>query len=249
MRLRQSSQVAAILTIAFTGAIPAATVELTADEIGERAERADIEGTAALRHYTLTRHYVMDAPRFNRHSEMTVRVTFRPGAGKTFEILSSQNAEGMQKKVFEKLLEAEKQSGQVPSLNEMRIGPRNYSFTLLGKDEGWISLLRFGHQSEAQEQVSAGRQSLDQLRKLRCGTRGRASVGTDLILGGQAGDRHGVLQGRSRMDDLVESLRSGYQDHRAIATGHRIVRFQGQLHAARSVGPNHGYGPRQRFSE
>lgn len=93
-----------------------------------------MDGTSMLRDYVLTRHYVIDNPRFGKHAEMTVKVTYKVGQGKSFEILEQKNAEGMQKKVFEKLMEAEKESGKPESLDGMRIGPRNYTFELLGTD-------------------------------------------------------------------------------------------------------------------
>jgi hypothetical protein len=106
----------------------------TADEINARAERADIEGTSNLRSYSLLRHYVVDNPRFGKHAEMTVRVTYTPEAGKTFEIVSSTGADGMQKHVFDKLLQAEKESSANRHLEDMRIGPRNYALKLLGTE-------------------------------------------------------------------------------------------------------------------
>lgn len=106
----------------------------TAEQVGARAEQADLTGTNALRNYVVTRHYVIDNPRFNRHAEMTVKVSYKPGSGKTFEVLSQKNAEGMQKKVFDKLIEAEKESSRQEIVDDMRIGPRNYTFQFLGTE-------------------------------------------------------------------------------------------------------------------
>lgn len=125
---------ATLITAALLGAGLYAE-ELTADQIGQMAAQADIDATAALRDYTVVRHIVLDNPRFNKHAEMTMRVTYHAGAGKTFEILETKNAEGMQKKVFQKLIEAEKESSQKKNVDEMRIGPRNYAFELVGTEK------------------------------------------------------------------------------------------------------------------
>jgi hypothetical protein len=107
----------------------------TAEQIGERAGIADAENTSLVRAYTVTRRYVLDTPRFNKHAEMTVRVTYRPDLGKKVEIVSSQNADGIQKRVFQRVIEAEQESSTPEHVEAMRISPRNYSFRLLGTEQ------------------------------------------------------------------------------------------------------------------
>jgi hypothetical protein len=117
------------------------SADLAAAEIGRLAGQADVQATALLRDYTVDRRIVMDAPRFNKHAEMVIRVTYRTGQGKSIEVLSSKNAEGMQKRVFDRIIEAEKEASRQRMLDEMRIGPENYDFALIGTE------MRDGHNS------------------------------------------------------------------------------------------------------
>ncbi len=114
--------------------VPAAEPTLTAQQIGARAEQADIDEMASLKGYTLMRHYVLDSPRFGKHAELSVRVTYRAGLEKKFEILSVHGAEGIGRRVFDKLIEAEKDASRQEQIDAMRIGPRNYDFALLGTE-------------------------------------------------------------------------------------------------------------------
>src|SRR5438445_7664488 len=66
---------------------------------------------------------------------MTVKVKYAPGQGKQFTIVSAQNADGIYKRVFEKIIEAERDSSKGQNQEALRVGPENYDFELLGTEE------------------------------------------------------------------------------------------------------------------
>lgn len=105
--------------------------QLTAGRIGELAAAADRAAMASVTDYSVVQHVVVDAPRMKKHSEMVVKVVYRNGEI-SHQILKTVNAEGMQKKIFERLLEAEKESAKLA--DQMRVGPANYNFELVGTE-------------------------------------------------------------------------------------------------------------------
>lgn len=105
---------------------------LTADQIAARMADLDASNTSKLEDYTYVRHYVINNERFHKHAEMTVEYTYRAGQGKTAQIVSMDNADGVIKHVFEKLIETEKASGDQKKGPEMGISPKNYSFQMAG---------------------------------------------------------------------------------------------------------------------
>ena len=131
--LCMTAQVALISVLSFSciGTTLAAE-ELTALRIAERAAEMDSQNESAIRSFTVLHKYTLDNARFNKHSEMSVRITYNASKGKTVEVLSSKNADGMQKRVFEKVIEAEKESGRPDSYEQYRVSPRNYAFDLIG---------------------------------------------------------------------------------------------------------------------
>ena len=106
----------------------------TAETIAERAARADTENTTLLEGYTATRRYVISSPKFRRQAVMTVRVTFNAASGKSFEILSAENAEGLQRRILQKILDGERAASSTRSNEQMRLSPANYDVHLMGME-------------------------------------------------------------------------------------------------------------------
>lgn len=81
------------------------------------------------------RRYTLRNQRWEKDAVMDVRITSSPNATKRFEILAMENASGLQKKVFLKLLEAEVEaSGNASQEAETRVNSDNYHFTALGTE-------------------------------------------------------------------------------------------------------------------
>jgi hypothetical protein len=109
---------------------------------GAKAEMADVQQvslrmseamsreSAALRNYTVLRHYVLTTSTGNHSGEMLVRVEYANPGGKTFDVVWERGSSGIHKRVFRKLLEAEREAAKT----DARISPDNYDFHLEGSD-------------------------------------------------------------------------------------------------------------------
>lgn len=81
------------------------------------------------------RRYVLRNQRWDKDAVMRVRIVSEPGAAKQYEILSMENAEGLQKKVFEKILQAEVETSRIRSHEaDTRLSAANYDFEPIGSD-------------------------------------------------------------------------------------------------------------------
>lgn len=110
------------------GTIPSG---LTVDQITYKMTKADEQKRANVPEYSVTRKYVLHNSRMKRDAEMLVKVDYRKGQGKTFQVLESSGVEGMSKRVFQHLLDAEKDAGRQ---NRGRLNTQNYDFEILGND-------------------------------------------------------------------------------------------------------------------
>ena len=109
---------------------------------GAQAEMADVHQVSlrmteamsrereALRNYTVLRHYVLNTSNGNHSAEMLVRVEYANPGGKTFDVVWERGSSGIHKRVFRKLLEAEREAART----DARISPANYDFHLEGSD-------------------------------------------------------------------------------------------------------------------
>jgi negative regulator of sigma E activity len=82
-----------------------------------------------------TRRYVLSNKRWEKDAVMDVRVTYESGVGKKFEILTMDNAGGLQKRAFEKILESEVEASKKSlEMEDGAITAANYEFTPLGME-------------------------------------------------------------------------------------------------------------------
>ena len=110
------------------------TVPLPLDAITARMAQADDQRHASLPDFVATRTYVLRNTRMDRDAEMVVRVTYNRSQGKTFQILEATGVEGISKKVFQHLIDAEKEASKTDNRARGSIRPQNYNFELLGND-------------------------------------------------------------------------------------------------------------------
>ena len=109
---------------------PENAIQLVAD-VQEAESRRDSD----VRKIVSTRRYVLKNDRWEKDAVMQVRITWESGVGKQFEILSMENAEGLQKRVFHKLIEGEKEASRNDwQMSDTDITAENYSFDLIGTD-------------------------------------------------------------------------------------------------------------------
>jgi hypothetical protein len=96
---------------------------------------AEIRREADIRQMVSTRRYTLRNKRWDREAVMHVRITSQPKKGKQFEIVSMENVEGLQKKIFLKLLEAEVEASKnVSHEAESALTAANYDFDVVGSE-------------------------------------------------------------------------------------------------------------------
>ena len=123
-----------VRTLAGVAAIPllaAQLPDLSSDEIGRRISRTEAARLANLPQYTVVRKYTLHNTHMSDPAEMTVRLTYQKGAGKTFEIVKVKNASGITKHVMEKIISGEADSSHKRN-SDLYITTANYDFKLLG---------------------------------------------------------------------------------------------------------------------
>ena len=82
-----------------------------------------------------TRKYVLKNKRWEKDAIMHARVTWEAGTGKQFEVLKTENAEGLQKRVFEKLIEGEIEASRKSSQgSDTAVTSANYDFAMMGAE-------------------------------------------------------------------------------------------------------------------
>jgi len=122
-------------TVFFLAAIQGgAPPSLTAPEILEHMMQADNERLAALAGYSGIRHYQFDNQKYNKHAEMTVRMTCTRDGIKTFEVVEESGSRFVRNHIIRRMIEAEEESSQKGERKESRIIPDNYEFRLVGRE-------------------------------------------------------------------------------------------------------------------
>ena len=83
---------------------------------------------ATLKSYTVTQRYVLDNSRFNRHAELTARMTYTAPDRRQFVVVSETGSSWIRNHIFRNLMQAEVEGAH----RETQITPDNYHFELLG---------------------------------------------------------------------------------------------------------------------
>ncbi len=119
-----------IAGIAAIASLPTIGGALLAETILSKVSAAEIRREAEVGKITSIRKYELKNKRWEKDAVMQVRITSQPNSKKQFEILSME-AEGLQRKVFLKLLEAEVEGSHE---SESALTPDNYDFEVVGKE-------------------------------------------------------------------------------------------------------------------
>ena len=99
----------------------------SAIQLISQVQEAESRRESDVRKIVSTRRYVLKNKRWEQDATMTVRVSYESGVGKRFEIISMENADGLQKRVFHKLLEGEMEGSRKDAPNaESSITLANY---------------------------------------------------------------------------------------------------------------------------
>lgn len=104
-------------------------------EITARINQRGRQRLENLRNYSVIRTYKLHNSRLNDDAVMTVRLNYRRGAGKSFEVLETRNAEGMGRRVLQRLIDTEARTSRKESHDRLEITGANYSFHVSGVAE------------------------------------------------------------------------------------------------------------------
>jgi hypothetical protein len=98
-------------------------------QVSARMAETRARTTSRLRAYTVLRRYTLRAAR-GQSAEMMVRMTYTWPGRKKFEILSESGSNTIQKRVFQRLLDAEEDA----SRRDARLTSSNYDFQAVGTE-------------------------------------------------------------------------------------------------------------------
>ena len=116
----------------FRAAQPTAPVEPTDNEIGDRITATELQRLNDLREYEVIRKYNLRNPHLKHDAVMTVRLRYQKGVGKNFEVIELENAEGMSRRILQKLIDSEAESSRRPSEDQLQVSTANYKFHVTG---------------------------------------------------------------------------------------------------------------------
>ena len=107
---------------------------VTAEQVVQNLVRMNAERAEALQAYEGTRVYRLDYRGFpaSRRAEMVVRVKYRSPLTKDFTVVSATGSKLVIEKVFQKLLQAEKEALREDHERLSALDSENYTFKLLG---------------------------------------------------------------------------------------------------------------------
>jgi len=135
-RYRQAivrAQVLGIATLSAAIAIQAQAIDTAKVVQGiENAQRYKEQCLAGL---TATEHYVVKNSHFNEAALMTVHVSYKRGAGKTYEVVSRSGPGLLQRRVLDRLLEEESAMSRGTERERSLLTTANYSMELSGSQE------------------------------------------------------------------------------------------------------------------
>jgi outer membrane lipoprotein-sorting protein len=109
---------------------------LTAEQIVQNMVRKNLERARALEAYSGTRVYRLEYHGFpsSRSAEITVDVQYRSPATKEFNIRSESGSHFLVEKVFQRMLQSEKEALLDDNQTRVALNNDNYRFTLAGQE-------------------------------------------------------------------------------------------------------------------
>jgi hypothetical protein len=133
--IHRTGALGVLLCLAASGASQQASepVALTAEQIVCRVGRAEDRRRELLLEYTASRRYLLHNPRMKHDAEMLVRMDYRKGQGKVFQVLAADGAEGISRRVFDKLLAGEAE-GSFKNNVDRNLNSQNYEVRLVGQE-------------------------------------------------------------------------------------------------------------------
>jgi hypothetical protein len=107
---------------------------LSIEAIVAKLQQASGRQRSQLCAYSVIRRYTLCNKRLYPNARMDVRLTYKAGEGKQFEVISTERLQGLTRRVLVNLLKAEERSSKTGG-EDHRVDPSNYQFAFLGMDE------------------------------------------------------------------------------------------------------------------
>jgi hypothetical protein len=105
------------------------------DEILDRMKAHDEWQRQYLIQYRAQRKFSATNPRFKKDATLEVRTTFRRPDTHESQVLRAEGSGMIRERVFDKILEAENETKSTVTKRQIDIGPANYSFKYLGRED------------------------------------------------------------------------------------------------------------------
>ena len=117
------------------------TAPLSVDQVVNNLVRKDEERARALRHYESTRVYRLSYRGFpgDRDAEMTVEATYDSPSTKSFKVISQKGSKLIINRVFNRLLESEKEAAEPKMHGRTLLNRDNYDFVLIGFESAGVN--------------------------------------------------------------------------------------------------------------
>jgi hypothetical protein len=107
---------------------------LNLEEITTRLAESEHRKRVDVQDFTVTRRYRLRNSHLAKEASIVVKLTYDKERGKSFQILQTENADGLGLRVLERVLEGEVQASRLGKNDEAALTPENYDFDLLGTD-------------------------------------------------------------------------------------------------------------------
>ncbi len=122
-------------SMATSATVPNGRIYLTnVEEITSRIAQTEERKHLDLQDYSGTRRYILRNSHLGRDAILTVRFSYRKGQGKTYQVIDAQNAEGMGRRILDRVLEAEVDASRPGHHENGGVTPAHYDFQLLGME-------------------------------------------------------------------------------------------------------------------
>lgn len=103
-------------------------------EITNRLAQNESLKRNTIQEFAATRRYILRNSHWHHDAVMVVRVSFKRGEGKTFQVLDVQGAEGLSRRVLERVMQGEEQDSRSARPDESSVTPAHYDFRMLGME-------------------------------------------------------------------------------------------------------------------
>jgi outer membrane lipoprotein-sorting protein len=123
-----------LLPVSLIVAVDSSAQAPTAEEIVTRMGTHDLQRQASTEGYAGMRRYVLENNRFDKRSEILVRVRADQDGTKHFEVVSEEGWKAANTHVLRKMVDSEAETSSPDMRPKTKINPENYDFKITGTE-------------------------------------------------------------------------------------------------------------------